>query len=209
MSKYTKYIRNVLTWIAFVAVCMDLPFSGVLSSLASDSGYGPGYVYDTDGVIVSDEPFDISREIQSVSGPQYEIADQGINYSVTQKDGQTIYIFEGKEYTAGSSFGVHKLSGYSGTETGSAMTASGTVATSKHTLAATSLLPVGTVLIITGVEGPHKDLYNGMYVVEDRGDYHVETEGWLDIFFDSYADALYVTDSGWTYAEAVIAVPVA
>lgn len=135
-------------------------------------------------------------------------AASGLNYSVTERNGQTFYTFEGKEYTLGDSYGIHKISGYSGAETGYNRTYSGKVAMSRHTLAAASDLPIGTVLIITGVQGPSKDLYNGMYVVEDRGGYYLESEGWLDIYFDTYEEAISVSNYGWNYAEAFIAVPV-
>ena len=87
------------------------------------------------------------------------------------------------------------------------MTASGKNAASRHTVACASNLPLGTVLIIKGSSGPYSSDYDGMYVVEDRGGTHIEDDGWLDIYFDTLAEAARTTDAGWNYAEAWIAVP--
>lgn len=151
-----------------------------------------------DGCVVSDQPAEIGDT---------ESAEGQVNYSTFERDGQTIYLFEGKEYVPGSPYGIHILTGYSSEETGSAQTTNGNMAMARHTIAAASDLPIGTVLIITGVSGPHKDMYNGMYVVEDRGGYYVESEGWLDIYCDSYEEAVYVTNDGFNYVEAIVAVP--
>lgn len=168
--------------------------STVDTSSASGTAVGPGA--SSAGDLASDDGVDAATQTQISP-----------NYSVTERDGQTIYTFEGKEYVAGSSYGVHKISGYSPMENGSAHTASGRVAAARHTLAASSDLPLGTVLILSGSSGPYSELYNGMYVVEDRGGYYLESEGWLDIYFDTYAEAVHVSAAGWNYVEAVIAIP--
>lgn len=131
----------------------------------------------------------------------------GVQYSVSQRDGKTVYLFGGVEYTLGESTGVHKISGYSTAETGVSHTSMGTAPRARHTLAAASNLPLGTVILLEGVSGPDGELYDGMYVVEDRGGYYVESEGWMDIYFDSYEEAIAVTDRGWNYAEVYIMVP--
>ncbi len=123
------------------------------------------------------------------------------NYSVS--DG--VYTFEGKQYRKASSYGVHKLTGYSEDECGTAKTYSGKTARVNHTVSAPSDLPIGTVIILEGESGPYPSLYNGMYVVEDRGGERLESQGIIDIFCASTPDAYYVTDAGWNYAEVWIA----
>ena len=133
---------------------------------------------------------------------------EAASYTEEIIDGNTIYTFEGKQYKAGASYGVHRLTGYSPVENGSAMTYSGRQARAKHTVAAASDLPIGTVIILKGTSGPYSSDYDGLYVVEDRGGAMIEQEKMIDIFFDTYAEAARTTDAGWNYAEVWIAEPV-
>ena len=119
----------------------------------------------------------------------------------------TIFTHDGVDYVKGTYWGSHKLTGYSGEQWGT-NTASGAHAREGHTVSATSQLPFGTVIIIDGGTGPSVSKYNGVYVVEDRGGSAIEYDGLVDIFFESHADAMAVTDQGWNYAEIWIAVPV-
>lgn len=189
-------------------VLSDLPLSEAsLESILESYAIAERAASNTQAETTSESSQSLKQSDQTASQTTNIDITSSINYSLTEKGGQTIYVFEGKEYTLGVSYGVHKLSGYSAAENGNARTTSGEIAMPRHTLAASSELPLGTVLIITGVSGPQKDLYNGMYVVEDRGGHYVENEGWLDIFFNTYEEALNITNYGWNYAEAYIAIP--
>ena len=120
-------------------------------------------------------------------------------------DGWNVYSYEGKKYVASSSYGVHKLSGYCPTPQYGRGTYSGKEARAKHTVSVASDVPIGTVVILKGASGPYASEFDGVYVVEDRGGYYIEQEGWIDIFFDSQAEAEHVTAAGWNYAEVWIA----
>ena len=89
------------------------------------------------------------------------------------------------------------------------MTFSGKQAQERHTVAASSGLPIGTVIIIEGTEGPDAAAYNGMYVVEDRGGQKIENEDLIDIFFKSAEESGRVTASGWNRADVWVAEPTA
>ena len=132
-------------------------------------------------------------------------AAEGANYTVAKEGDRTVYTYEGKKYVCASSYGVHKLSGFNPTAKYGAKTFSGKEARAHHTVAAASDLPIGTVLILKASSGPYPSEFDGVYVVEDRGGYHIEQEGWIDIFFDTEAEADHVTAKGWNYAEVWIA----
>lgn len=136
------------------------------------------------------------------------ITHQGLNYTMSEKDGTTIYTFEGKDYSLLSSYGVHKITGYTTEGDIGALTTSGDLPQERHTISASSALPLGTVILLKDVSGPGARLYEGIYVVEDRGGARIEQEGFLDIFFDTYAEAIAVTESGWSEMEAFILTPI-
>lgn len=120
-------------------------------------------------------------------------------------DGWNVYSYEGKKYMADTSYGVHKLSGYCPTPEYGRGTYSGKEARANHTVSIASDVPIGTVVILKGASGPYASDYNGVYVVEDRGGYYIEQEGWIDVFFDTAQEADRVTAAGWNYAEVWIA----
>ena len=124
--------------------------------------------------------------------------------SLTHVDDETV-ICGGITYKKGAYQGSHKLSGYTWSEQYGNMTASGKGATSNHTVAYSSSLPLGTQIIVEYSNGPLDSRYDSVYTIEDRGDYHIESEGWIDIFFDSYSQACEITDKGWNYANVWIA----
>ncbi len=133
------------------------------------------------------------------------VADNNI---VSGSGQDAVYTFEGKQYKKASLYGRQKLTGYSAGETGSSMTYSGKQAQPKHTVAAPSDIPIGTVIIVEGATGPYASRYNGAYVVEDRGGEALESDRIIDIYFNSVAEAYAVTDAGWNYADIYIAVAV-
>ena len=226
MLKLSKIILSG----AAAAVISGFPAISAYAATALDyssiNGYkpGPGDHIDASGNIVSlsgeilvDSKGNVIRSNSvaegsndaSASGTQTADTQTG-NYTVSVSNGTEIYTFEGKGYKAGAYYGVHKLSGYSAEETGNASTASGKTAMAAHTVACASDLPLGTVIILKGTAGPYSSDYNGLYVVEDRGGESgsIETEGWIDIYFDTAAEAAHTTDAGWNYAEAWIAEPI-
>lgn len=142
---------------------------------------------------------------QKASATETKAAAAGASYTVAKEGDHTVYTFEGKKYVCASSYGVHKLSGFNPTPKYGARTYSGKDAKAHHTVAAASDLPIGTVIILKGSSGPYPTEFDGVYVVEDRGGYHIEQEGWIDIFFDTEAEAEHVTAKGWNYAEVWIA----
>lgn len=120
-------------------------------------------------------------------------------------DDGTVYSFEGKKYRKSALYGTRRLTGYAEDEGGTAMTVSGRIAKAKHTAAVPSDIPLGSVIIVEGSNGPHASRYNGVYVVEDRGGAVLESEGLIDLFFDSVPEAEEVTAGGWNYAKIWIA----
>lgn len=222
-----KTIRSILIWAAAAAACiLALNFSSFAkAAVAIDPDLigvtkpGPGSEITAES---SDETAaETSAETSAAAseGPKSyvtggnaagAISDVPAAASYTEEtvDGTTVYTFEGKQYKAGVSYGVRRLTGYSPVENGSAMTYSGRQARAKHTVAAASDLPIGTVIILKGVSGPYSSDYDGLYVVEDRGGAMIEQDKMIDIFFDTYAEAARTTDAGWNYAEVWIAEPV-
>ena len=125
---------------------------------------------------------------------------------LTYQSGDTV-VYGGVTYKKGAYQGTHKMSGYTWSEEYGNMTASGKGATSNHTVAYSSSLPLGTQIIVEYSSGPLDHRYDAVYTIEDRGDYHIENEGWIDIFFDTYAQACAITDLGWNYADVWVALP--
>ena len=219
-----KKLRSFIIWAAAAVMCISAlsisSFAATAVDISLINGYkpGPGDHSDASGNIVSlsgetlvDSKGNIIKS-NTVNDTKEEAAEEkaissSANYTYEVKDGVGIYTFEGKKYKAGASYGVHKLTGYSAEEFGTSMTASGKNARAKHTIAAASNLPMGTVLILKGTAGPYSSDYDGLYAVEDRGGSKLENEGWLDIYFDTAKEAAHTTDAGWNYAEAWIAEP--
>ena len=133
-------------------------------------------------------------------------ANSGKPGTLTYVDDNTI-VYGGVTYKKGDYQGTHKMSGYTWSDEYGNMTASGKGATSNHTVAYSSSLPLGTQIIVEYSNGPLDHRYDGVYTIEDRGDYHIESEGWLDIFFDTYAQAIGITSQGWNYANVWVAIP--
>lgn len=130
----------------------------------------------------------------------------GQSGSLTYIDDETV-ICDGITYKKGAYQGAHKMSGYTWSEQYGNRTASGKGATSNHTVAYSSSLPLGTQIIVEYTNGPLDGRYDSVYTIEDRGDYHIENEGWIDIYFDSYSQACAVTERGWSYANVWVALP--
>lgn len=222
-----KTIRSILIWAVAAAECiLALNFSSFAKTAVAIDPDLIGVTKPGPGLEITAESSDVPEtetaaegsEAASEGAKSYEsggnaagaISDvpEAASYTEEIIDGNTIYTFEGKQYKAGASYGVHRLTGYSPVENGSAMTYSGRQARAKHTVAAASDLPIGTVIILKGVSGPYSSDYDGLYVVEDRGGAMIEQDKMIDIFFDTYVEAARTTDAGWNYAEVWIAEPV-
>ena len=217
-----KTIRSILIWAAAAAACiLALNFSSFAkAAVAIDPDLigvtkpGPGSEITAESGAAKKEASEtaleatVSYDLSGSGTGAISDVPEAASYTEEIIDGNTIYTFEGKQYKAGASYGVHRLTGYSPVENGSAMTYSGRQARAKHTVAAASDLPIGTVIILKGVSGPYSSDYDGLYVVEDRGGAMIEQDRMIDIFFDTYAEAARTTDAGWNYAEVWIAEPV-
>ena len=221
-----NYIRkSVFAWILAAVACIVL-----LSTNSYAAGntfkFGPGDHYDELGNIVSLSgdilvpAAEVASRVTDSAAAASVAASSAVdtvtrtavaqipapirNYQITGSGEDAVYTFEGVQYQKGASWGCHKLSGY--TEVGvAAKTSSGKIVKAHHTAAASSDLPLGTVIIVEGAEGPNASDYNGLYVVEDRGGYYLEQEGWLDLYFDTAEEADYVTHAGWNTANVWIA----
>lgn len=183
------------------------------------SNGGPGMTYDAEGRIVSNEEQfeegEVADSVGTLPAGEAEAAAVAMEAAKAAKAGSEgstkveetadgiVYEHDGVRYQKGESWGEHRLTGYSAERNGT-LTASGQTARAKHTVAASSALPLGTVLIVEGVSGPNASDYNGVYVVEDRGGAKVE-EGLVDIFFQTHAEAAAVTDLGWNTVQVWIA----
>lgn len=217
-----KTIRSILIWAVAAAACiLALNFSShAKTAVAIDPDLigvtkpGPGSEITAESGAAKKEASEtaleatVSYDLSGSGTGAISDVPEAASYTEEIIDGNTIYTFEGKQYKAGASYGVHRLTGYSPVENGSAMTYSGRQARAKHTVAAASDLPIGTVIILKGVSGPYSSDYDGLYVVEDRGGAMIEQDKMIDIFFDTYAEAARTTDAGWNYAEVWIAEPV-
>ncbi len=221
-----KTIKAAAVWILAALVCITLlsfnsmAASAVDSSIIGADKQGPLAGTDSSGTssaatsviysgtaVSNNETYTVEA---SASGENAEVTDAPMgeytpNYTVEGTGDDAVYTFEGKQYKAGEFYGTQKLTGYSPEENGSAMTSSGVTAKAKHTVAAASDLPIGTVIIVKGSSGPYSSDYDGLYVVEDRGGAGIEAERKIDIFFDTYAEAIRITDAGWNYADVWIA----
>ena len=118
-----------------------------------------------------------------------------------------IYIHDGVFYKKGESKGSFSLSGYCPCNicgTGTGITASGKVARANHTISAdTKVLPMGTVVILENAVGKDGQVYDGVYVVEDRGGGVKNNH--IDIFRPTHDLASLVTYHGKLYGDVYIA----
>lgn len=211
-----KSYLSALLWGMLALVCILLLSAPAYAASQPDgvAGYmgGPGVARNADGEVEArDFLVEEQKELEGVLDdvPEGEeamaAADSGTMEEETE-DG-TVYVHDGIKYKKGEQWGdTHRLTGYSGEKLGN-KTASGMTARENHTVAASSELPFGTVLIVEGASGPYASDYNGVYVVEDRGGKKVE-EGLLDFYFEKHKDAARVTDKGWNSARVYLAVPV-
>ena len=218
-----KTYASIIIWGAMAVTCIVLLFSqNVYADEPIEGIYGgPGVCYDEEGEVVavdfedediiSDVPAELSeaedagdqKDLSEISEASQEAVLAAENEAT---EDESTFLLDGTEYKKGDFLGSRRLTGYSGEQWGTD-TASGQAAKAGYTVSATSQLPFGTVLIIDGGSGPAANVYDGIYVVQDRGGAAIESGEIIDIFFDTHAEAMAVTDLGWTYADIWIAVP--
>lgn len=147
---------------------------------------GPGMIEET-------------KETESIIGTQI------INVSTESN----IYIHDGIAYVKGEDKGRFSLSGYCACTkcgTGTGITASGKPVREAHTIASDwKVLPKGTVIILENAVGKDGQVYDGVYVVEDRGGGVKNNH--LDIYRPTHELASLVTHYGRAYGNVYIAEP--
>jgi len=118
-----------------------------------------------------------------------------------------IYIHDGVAYVKGEDKGRFSLSGYCACTkcgTGTGITASGKPVREAHTIASDwKVLPKGTVIILENAVGKDGQVYDGVYVVEDRGGGVKNNH--LDIYRPTHELASLVTHYGRAYGNVFIA----
>lgn len=118
-----------------------------------------------------------------------------------------IYIHDGIAYVKGEDKGRFSLSGYCACTkcgTGTGITASGKPVREAHTIASDwKVLPKGTIIILENAVGKDGQVYDGVYVVEDRGGGVKNNH--LDIYRPTHELASLVTHYGRAYGNVFIA----
>lgn len=118
-----------------------------------------------------------------------------------------IYVHDGIAYIKGEDKGKFSLSGYCACTkcgTGTGITASGKPVREAHTIASDwKVLPKGTVIILEDAVGKDGQVYDGVYVVEDRGGGVKNNH--LDIYRPTHELASLVTHYGRAYGNVYIA----
>ena len=117
-----------------------------------------------------------------------------------------VFEHDGIKFKKSTLMGRFKLTGYCACKkcgTGTGITYSGKKVRANHTVAADlKLLPIGTYIIIEGIEDGAKK-YNGVYQVEDKGG-GVKNKH-IDIYQPTHELASLVTYHGATHANVYIA----
>ena len=175
--------------IVFVSILLISSFT--LNNVASNYIYtqniGPGFIEETKE----------ENDIETIIGTKI------IPISTTSN----IYIHDDKAYIKGENKGKFSLTGYCACNkcgTGTGITASGKVVRENHTIAADwKVLPKGTVIILEDAVGKDGQVYDGVYVVEDRGGGVKNNH--IDIYRPTHDLAALVTYYGRAYGTVYIA----
>jgi len=189
--------RTVL--VAALSSCLVLSAQAASRTVKGD---GSGSWNFTDGTVTAETA--VSAETAQTAAAQPASA-------AGPAAGQTVYEFDGKRYVIDSDWGSHYLTGFSPNADGSRKTRSGVDARANYT-AASTLANLGKVILVQAESGPgdiHR--YDGVYKCEDTGGPAVETgkentgnTPVVDLFFDTAAEANYVSDAGWITARIYI-----
>ena len=145
------------------------------------------------------------KEEKNSSVDEIKIGTEVIDIASNSK----IYIHDGIAYVKGEDKGQFSLSGYCACDkcgTGTGITYSGKHVREAHTIAADlKVLPIGTVIILEDAVGKDGQVYDGVYVVEDKGG-GVKNKH-LDIYRPTHELASLVTHYGRAYGNVYIAEP--
>ncbi len=131
-------------------------------------------------------------------------------YIVDVATDSRIYFHDGIPYVKGEEKGKFSLSGYCACDkcgSGTGITYSGAHVRENHTIAADlKVLPIGTIIILEDAVGKDGQVYDGVYVVEDKGG-GVKNKH-LDIYRPTHELASLVTHYGRAYGNVYIAEPI-
>ena len=176
-------IRNKMAIIC--ALCVMLLFSNVIASnYIIKNEIGPGAKEET------------KKEEQLIGTQIIPVASDS-----------NIYIHDGIAYVKGEDKVRFSLSVYCACSicgSGTGITASGKPVRESHTIASDwKVLPKGTVIILENAVGKDGQIYDGVYVVEDRGGGVKNNH--LDIYRPTHELASMVTHYGRAYGDVYIA----
>ena len=184
MRKYPKITVILIT--IFIVMSLFYTCANSVNYIVNKS-VGPGVVEET---VKSEEP-QIGTQVLQIA------------------TGSNIYIHDGIAYVKGEDKGQFSLSGYCACtkcSSGTGITASGKPVREAHTIASDwKVLPKGTVIILEDAVGKDGQIYDGVYVVEDRGGGVKNNH--LDIYRPTHELASLVTHYGRAYGHVYIAEP--
>ena len=180
--------KNILVALLVVILANSIYATGIIYTKKDD--VGPGIV---------------SIDISSM--PMIPYTDVVVPIVPIISSSSQIYYHDGKAYIKGESKGSFSLSGYCACTkcgTGTGITASGKPVRANHTISAdTKVLPMGTVIILENAVGKDGQVYDGVYVVEDRGGGVKNNH--IDIYRPTHDLASLVTHFGKLYGDVYIA----
>ena len=178
-------LKNVLVLLLVVMLSNAIYATGIIYT-KSDL-VGPGIALDNSLILPTQTPTEVVIPIIATTS--------------------NIYYHDGKAYVKGESKGSFSLSGYCACNkcgTGTGLTASGKPVRANHTISAdTKVLPMGTVIILENAVGKDGQVYDGVYVVEDRGGGVKNNH--IDIYRPTHDLASLVTYFGRLYGDVYIA----
>ena len=169
--------------LVFSVLVVNIFYVIASSATLYQTSEGPGFVEETkDSIILGTKVINVSTD-------------------------SNIYVHDGIAYINGEDKGKFSLSGYCACTkcgTGTGITASGKPVREAHTIASDwKVLPKGTVIILEDAVGKDGQVYDGVYVVEDRGGGVKNNH--LDIYRPTHELASLVTHYGRAYGNVYIA----
>lgn len=191
--KNKLYVGIILCMMfGFLSISM-VPATNIIYSYKADTG--PGVV---------STPIPISDNVVIPIIPELTNLDMTLITPATKSE---LYLHDGVYYKKGESKGSFSISGYCACTkcgTGTGITASGKPVRANHTISAdTKVLPMGTVIILENAVGKDGQIYDGVYVVEDRGGGVKNNH--IDIYRPTHDLASLVTHYGGLHGDVYIA----
>ena len=189
MNNKMKNKIFIITTFVLILIILDVVFC---SYIYMNKNIGPGY-FNVENVIKEDEE---KKEI-----------DLSNNRIVKISTDSNLYIHDGVIYKKGEDKGRFSLSGYCACKkcsSGTGITYSGAHVRENHTIAADlKVLPIGSIIILENATGKDGQVYDGVYVVEDKGGGVKNNH--LDIYRPTHELASLVTHYGRAYGEVFVA----